>query len=114
MLRGIDTDAGTANSFIGGALIEGSTKNFSKSLTTIAKLFPVVLGVELASRTGLKVGDSAESLPRLQIFPQLSGSRRRVKVAGIFRSGLYEYDSTWIYIPLDAPPLSQTAHTPLL
>ncbi len=27
--------------------------------------------------------------------------KRHVRVAGIFRSGLFEYDSTWIYLPLD-------------
>jgi lipoprotein-releasing system permease protein len=31
-----------------------------------------------------------------------SSNRRRVRIAGIFRSGLFEYDSTWIYLPLEA------------
>jgi lipoprotein-releasing system permease protein len=75
----------------------------------------VIVGAELAARTGLHVGDVAQmvsgdaTLTPLGLAPRY----RRVRVAGIFRSGLYEYDSTWIYISLDAaasfagqPPLS--------
>src|SRR5687768_10277950 len=64
---------------------------------------PVVVGEELAARTGLaRVGEegwvltgalragTAESEPRA----------RRVRVAGLFRSGLYDYDSAWTYAPL--------------
>src|SRR6185503_16632047 len=32
----------------------------------------------------------------------LDRSSRRVRVAAIFRSGLFEYDSTWIYLPLES------------
>ncbi|HEY6190483.1 MAG TPA: ABC transporter permease [Pyrinomonadaceae bacterium] len=62
----------------------------------------VILGAELAARTGLNVGDVAQlvsgdaTLTPLGLAPRY----RRVKVAGIFRSGLYEYDSTWIYVSL--------------
>jgi len=62
----------------------------------------VILGAELAARTGLRVGDVAQlvsgegTLTPLGLAPRY----RRVSVAGIFRSGLYEYDSTWIYISL--------------
>ena len=59
----------------------------------------VVIGSELAAKTGLKVGQTAE------IILAGGGITRRTKlsvqVTGIFRSGLYEYDSTWIYIALD-------------
>jgi lipoprotein-releasing system permease protein len=62
----------------------------------------VILGAELAARTGLDVGDVAQlvsgdaTLTPLGLAPRY----RRVKVAGVFRSGLYEYDSTWIYVSL--------------
>jgi lipoprotein-releasing system permease protein len=61
----------------------------------------VVLGAELASRTGLKVSDTAEIISAHSGFSSANGSKRRVVVAGVFRSGLFEYDSTWIYLPLD-------------
>lgn len=62
-----------------------------------------VIGAELAARTNLHVGDTAtiisgeSTLTPLGLAPRY----RRVRVAGIFRSGLYEYDATWVYLSLD-------------
>jgi len=57
----------------------------------------VVLGVELANRLGAKTGDIIQVIPA-----ELSNvATKRVRVSGIFRSGLFEYDSTWIYLPLE-------------
>jgi lipoprotein-releasing system permease protein len=67
-----------------------------------AALPGVVLGAELAERTGLRAGDMGQiisgeaTLTPLGLAPRY----RRVRVAGIFRSGLYEYDATWIYVSL--------------
>src|SRR5205085_8606062 len=66
---------------------------------------PVVLGEGLAERTGLtRVGDEGWVLTGN--VAQGSGAyeprARRVRVVGLFRSGLYEYDSTWTYLGLDA------------
>jgi lipoprotein-releasing system permease protein len=67
-----------------------------------AALPGIVIGAELAARTGVGVGDVAQlvsgdaTLTPLGLAPRY----RRVRVAGVFRSGLYEYDSTWIYISL--------------
>jgi lipoprotein-releasing system permease protein len=55
----------------------------------------VVLGAELAEKTGLKAGDEAEIvLPSNEYLPQT----KTVRVADIFRTGIYDYDATWIYI----------------
>jgi lipoprotein-releasing system permease protein len=62
-----------------------------------------IIGAELAARTNLHVGDTAtiisgeSTLTPLGLAPRY----RRVRVAGIFRSGLYEYDATWVYLSLD-------------
>jgi lipoprotein-releasing system permease protein len=67
-----------------------------------AALPGVVLGEELAARTGLRAGDTGQlisgeaTLTPLGLAPRY----RRVRVAGIFRAGLYEYDATWIYVSL--------------
>jgi lipoprotein-releasing system permease protein len=54
-----------------------------------------VVGVDLAKRIGLSVGDDFTIVPA-------SGSRERsLHVSDIFRSGLFEYDSTWIYVAMD-------------
>jgi lipoprotein-releasing system permease protein len=67
-----------------------------------AALPAVVIGAELAERAGLQTGDVAQiisgetTLTPLGLAPRY----RRVRVAGIFRSGLYEYDATWVYVSL--------------
>lgn len=57
-----------------------------------------VVGAELASKIGVAVGDTFYLLPASEM--KLS-QMRHVRVAGIFRSGLFEYDSTWIYLPFE-------------
>jgi lipoprotein-releasing system permease protein len=64
---------------------------------------PVVVGEELAARAGLaRVGDEGWLLTdgRLPGAAEFEPRARRVRVAGVFRSGLYEYDAAWTYLPL--------------
>jgi lipoprotein-releasing system permease protein len=72
----------------------------------------VIIGAELAARSGLKmVGDEGWLLTgeKSDESPGFSTRARRVRVAGIFRSGLYEYDSTWVYASLaDAASVTGT------
>jgi len=57
-----------------------------------------VVGAELAAKVGVAVGDTLQVVP----FDGLQNkSTRRLHVAGIFRSGLFEYDSTWIYVSFE-------------
>ncbi len=53
----------------------------------------VVVGSEFASRIGVAVGDVFQIVPASN-----SSEANRVRVSGIFRSGLFEYDSTWVYV----------------
>jgi lipoprotein-releasing system permease protein len=84
------------------APLEPDTKSYSEAQSEAA-LPSVVIGAELAERTGLRVGDAAQiisgdaTLTPLGLAPRY----RRARVAGIFRSGLYEYDATWVYVPLN-------------
>ena len=57
-----------------------------------------VVGTDLAARIGVSVGEVFHVIPAQG---SASGVSRRLRVAGIFRSGLFEYDSTWIYVPLE-------------
>ena len=61
----------------------------------------VVLGAELAQRAGLQAGDTAEIIPASASLLSLSPVKRVVRVAGTFRAGLFEYDSSWIFLSLD-------------
>jgi lipoprotein-releasing system permease protein len=54
-----------------------------------------VVGVDLASRIGLSIGDV------FQLQPANDSTPRRLRVAGVFSSGLFEYDSTWIYVSME-------------
>ncbi len=55
----------------------------------------VALGAELAEKIGLKAGDEAEIIT---FVDQFEPKRVRVVVTQIFRTGLFEYDSTWINV----------------
>ena len=64
----------------------------------------VLVGSELAQRTGVQVDEVVELIPTSSAAAVRPGEvpfRRFVRVAGIFSSGLFEYDSTWIYLSLD-------------
>lgn len=69
------------------------------------KPVPVIIGAELAARSGLRaVGDEGWIVvgEKTDEAPGFATRSRRVRVVGIFRSGLFEYDSTWVYLPLAA------------
>ena len=101
VLRGVDTGSNTAAAELKNWLIDGSLSSFLESGTASQPIpAPVVLGTELASRTGLHVGDTAELMPATS--NTVGPSKRLTRVTAIFRSGLFEYDSTWIYLSLAA------------
>lgn len=108
VLRGIDAGSAQATSDVARTLVAGSTENV---FAVDGDLPPVVLGSELATRTGLIVGDTAEIISAHSGVSSANGSKRYLQVTGIFRSGLFEYDSTWIYLPLEtASAISGEAH----
>jgi lipoprotein-releasing system permease protein len=125
VLRGIDTSqqapreieepvvegASPQRTDLGRTVIAGSIDELFAGPGETQDFPPVVLGVELAARTRLKVGDIAEIIGTRTVVSSYKDHRRHVYVAGIVRSGLFEYDSTWIYLPLDtAAALSGNSH----
>ena len=77
---------------------EGSFGPLFEPVSTTEPSIPAaVVGADLATRIGLSVGEVFHVLPA----QSTSNLPRRLRVAGIFRSGLFEYDSTWIYVPLE-------------
>ena len=121
LLRGVDEHSRSARAHVQSTVTEGSLDSVFQASSVGAKdveakvdeanaskdvePVPVVLGEELAERTGLaRVGDEGWVLSGT--VTQASGTyeprARRVRVVGLFRSGLYEYDSTWTYLGLDA------------
>ena len=111
VLRGVDGTSTQTPQDIASPLFDDSLADTSEPRGKKQDLPRVVLGSELAARTGLRVGDVAEIIGAQGGFSPSSGSKREVQVAGIFRSGLFEYDSTWIYLPLaTAAAFSGNAH----
>ena len=90
VIRGIEKEAAQ---LVGKRWIrEGSFELPDKSVTCLPY---AVVGVDLAARIGVKVGDD------FQVLSAAQSKTHSVHVGGIFRSGLFEYDSTWIYVGMD-------------
>ena len=54
-----------------------------------------VVGSELAVRLGVAAGEV------FHVLPANGSAMRALRLAGTFHSGLFEYDSTWIYVGLE-------------
>ena len=70
-------------------------QNSKKPETLNLKFETIAIGAKLAEKLKLKAGDEAEIIT---LENQSEPKRSIVRVADTFRTGLYEYDSTWIYI----------------
>ncbi len=102
LLRGLDATSGRALEEVRGTLTAGAAEALLHGQGEDEPL-PVVVGEELAARTGLaRVGEEGWVLTgALRADASAFEPRaRRVRVAGLFRSGLYDYDSAWTYAPL--------------
>jgi len=96
VLRGVEQQGQTiaAEKWI----VEGSFQRLFAPMAMYETTIPkAVVGSELATRLGVSPGNFVEVLPA----NASNTNARRVIVAGIFRSGLFEYDSTWIYVTLE-------------
>ncbi len=102
VLRGIDGSAPATVAEIERSVIAGEANflvNANVDVDAGDRERPqVILGSELAARTGLEIDDIAEVISATYA----SSTKRSVRVAGIFRSGLFEYDSTWVYLSLES------------
>jgi len=98
VLRGIDvkTDAQVTNlhkSIVGGSL---------QALNGDPKTPSLVIGQELAKNLGLSLGETVDVIsPMGNITPfGMMPKMKRFQVAGIFNTGMFEYDSTLAYVSI--------------
>ncbi len=91
VMRGIEKEAAqsTARQWIREGSFELVTSTLPGSLPN------AVVGADLAARMGISPGDNFE------VISARDSKTYRLHVAGIFRSGLFEYDSTWIYVSME-------------
>ncbi|MDQ3472969.1 MAG: ABC transporter permease [Acidobacteriota bacterium] len=104
VLRGVDTANAAVLNEISSSVSAGSSESLRAGSQRTDEPRAVLLGSELANRTGVQVDEVVELIPASSataIRPGEAPFRRFVRVGGIFSSGLFEYDSTWIYLSLD-------------
>jgi lipoprotein-releasing system permease protein len=102
MLKGVDPER------VGGVLsldrymVDGSVAGMKGARVRGQPLPGILLGVELALRLKAKVGDVIDVVAPLgsSAAPGAPPLTRNYRVAGTFRSGLYEFDSHLAYIEL--------------
>jgi lipoprotein-releasing system permease protein len=100
-LKGIDIMLEPKVTDIGSAMVDGSLDGLTpKSDDDLAG---IVLGKDLASEIGAKVGDTVSVLtPNGSLSPMgVMPRSRRLKVAGLFRLGLYEVDAGSGFVDLE-------------
>jgi lipoprotein-releasing system permease protein len=107
VLKGVDMSAPRNASEVFQFTVEGDPQSLAEPETdpdSGAKIDQMILGRELARIVGLKVGGIATIIsPQGHLTPVgLAPRYRDFKVAGIFASGLSDYDETWAYISLEA------------
>jgi len=107
ILKGVDMSAPAEANEVFQFATEGNPGSLSEPETdpeTGAKVDRMLVGQGLAEHVGLKIGDIATVIsPQGHLTPMGMAPRYRdFKVAGIFTSGLSDYDEAWTYISLDA------------
>lgn len=111
VLRGLDPNSPASANALQTALTSGAIEPLNADAHNNAicpptrdqcPVVPAVVGQELALRLKLHLGDRIQLTGGMERLTP-SGPAPRVQtvtIAGIFRTGLYEYDATWIYVSL--------------
>src|SRR6266566_3378579 len=99
-IKGIDPALEQQVTDIKQAMQQGSVKALAQSPDTVDG---ILLGKDLAAKLGAGVGDSVSVLtPQGTLSPMgMIPRSRRLRVAGIFSLGLYEFDSTYGFVSLE-------------
>ena len=98
-IKGIDPVLEQQVTDIKGAMQSGSLDELNKS----SGFDGILLGKDLAAKLGVAIGDSVSLLtPQGTLSPLgMIPRSRRLRVAGIFSLGLYEFDSSYGFVSLD-------------
>ncbi|MBN2331518.1 MAG: lipoprotein-releasing ABC transporter permease subunit [Deltaproteobacteria bacterium] len=105
VFRGIDPDRDPMGMSLRSHLTAGSFLDGGNDAAASAKAYPaIVVGVELAKNLGVSVGGLVRVISPVG-SPTPLGMVPRMKlfqVEGIFSSGMYEYDTSLVYVELAA------------
>jgi len=100
-LKGIKVEDEKSVTDLKGHLEEGTLEGFDEPADPPA---PILLGRELAGSLNVGVGDVVSvtspqgRLTPMGVLPRVT----KFRVAGVVRTGLFEFDSSWAYMPLAA------------
>ena len=86
-----------SRSLLADSVVEGSLDNFQGEDVAM-------IGIKMSQQMGLRVGSTFKAISP-QTTATMGGTLPRIKefeVVAIFDVGMYEYDSSFIYIPLEA------------
>ena len=101
VLRGVEPDISKKIGMLPKIVERGSFDSLSADQE--GQLPSILLGAELGAQLGVRVGDVIKVVSPLGQVTPLGGRAPRVRsyrVGGLFKSGMYEYDSTMAYISL--------------
>ncbi|MBI3046675.1 MAG: ABC transporter permease [Acidobacteria bacterium] len=100
-LKGVDPELEPSVTDIGRAMQSGSIADLVPK--TEESLPGILVGRNLAGQLGVDVGDTASLLtPQGTLSPMgLIPRTRRVRIAGIYALGLYEFDAAYGFVALD-------------
>jgi lipoprotein-releasing system permease protein len=92
----------TSNTRAAGALVRGVHPDDLRALEKFGDPNSVVIGRRLARRLGIRIGDRITLIsPQGNISPFGSVPRQRgYRVIATFQVGMFEYDNTFVYMPL--------------
>jgi lipoprotein-releasing system permease protein len=100
-VKGIDPDLEPRVTDIRRAMVSGSLSAIEQPEGSDGRA-GILLGKDLAAQLGVGVGDSVSLLtPQGTLSPMgMIPRARRLRVAGLFNLGLYEFDSSWGFVSL--------------
>lgn len=102
ILRGVDPVLTAKVGHLGHSVVTGQLSSLSQKAAG-GSIGTIILGQELARTIGAVLGDEIKVISPLGRVTPLGGRAPRVgsfKVVGLFRSDMYEYDSTLAYVSL--------------
>jgi lipoprotein-releasing system permease protein len=106
ILKGVDPHSTREANEVYATTIEGDPSHLSQNLVdeSEAPIYGVIIGQQLARMIGARVNDTVTAISAYSRLTPAGMQARprytRLRVAGIFASGLYEYDSKWAYVSL--------------
>ena len=107
MVRGVRPEDLKTRELIAGNIVAGSLEDFLEGESGEVSGDGILVGSRMARRMNLRVGDSL-TLVSPQGTTTVVGTVPRLKtyrIAGLFEVGMFEYDSTFVYVPLSAAQL---------